>query len=80
MTYKNGFELIPKGDGTYFVPKTKGEDGTEYVPAQYKNVDKKCKCKETERHYCLTTVGSRDHKHICTHCGGVMEKCRLPWD
>lgn len=41
---------------------------------------KKCTCKETERHYCITSMGPKNHKHICIHCGGVMEKCRLPWD
>ena len=42
--------------------------------------DKKCTCKETEFHYCITTMGPKNHKHICIRCGGIMDKCRLPWD
>lgn len=74
MTYKDGFELKRKKDGTYYVPKRKKEDGTEYMPAEYMNVDKRCKCKKPG--YCTNLLDSRHGAHICVRCGGVMESCK----
>jgi hypothetical protein len=67
-------KFIPKGDGTYFVPKRKRKDGTEYVPAEYENVDKKCKCKNPG--YCTNFLAGRHRIHICVKCGGIMPSCR----
>jgi hypothetical protein len=74
MTYKDGYELKRKKDGTYYVPKRKAEDGTEYVPAEYKNVDKKCACKNPG--YCTNFLAGRHGVHICFKCGGIMATCR----
>lgn len=66
-------KLKPKGDGTYYLPKRKRADGSEYVPAQYKNVDKKCVCNESKGRYCTNFLGSPNHsEHICVKCGGIM--------
>jgi hypothetical protein len=59
-------ELIPKGDGTFFAPKRKREDGSEYIPAEYQNVDKWCTCKAKNK-YCTEWTLHHD-AHICSNC------------
>ena len=77
MTYKDGFESKRKKDGTYYVPKRKTEDGTEYVPAEYQNVDKRCKCKKPR--YCTRYPGLRHKVHICFKCGRIMASCKASY-
>jgi hypothetical protein len=77
MTYKDGFELKRKEDGTYYVPKRKMENSSEYAPADYKSVDKKCKCKKPG--YCTNFLSSKRHGiHICSVCRAILPKCRVP--
>lgn len=76
MTYKDGYALKRKSDGTFYVPKRRGEDGSEYIPAEYANVDKKCKCKGTKDRYCTNLLASKRHTlHICVKCWCIMPKC-----
>ena len=80
MTYKNGYALKRKSDGTFYVPKRKREDGSEYVPAEYIDVDKKCECKSMRGRYCTNMFGSKRHTvHICVKCMCVMTQCLTPF-
>lgn len=81
MTFKSDkmrdiiYDLEPKGDGTYYPPKIKTADGYSYVPYQYRNVDKRCKCRKDQDGFCLQWLGK--HKiHTCSECGGVMSSCK----
>lgn len=79
MTYNDGYALKRKSNGMFYVPKRKREDGSEYTPAEYRNVDKKCKCKCTIGRYCTNFLGSKRHVvHICVRCTAIMPKCLVP--
>lgn len=71
-------ELTPKGDGTYIARTHKRADGSKYVKAEYKNVDKWCNCSRKDR-YCTNVLGLVKHKiHICSSCGSIMKVCKVP--
>jgi len=69
-------ELKPKGNGLYYLPVRKAEDGTEYVPAEYLHVNMWCNCDRKDR-YCTNFLAEIEHReHICVRCGGIMASCR----
>lgn len=69
-------ELKPKGNGLYYLPVRKRADGSEYVPAEYANVDKQCTCNGSERRYCTNFLAKEHTEHICVECGGIMANCK----
>jgi hypothetical protein len=75
--YMKNEELIPKGDGTFYVPIRKRVDETEYVPAEYKNVDKWCTC-NGKNTYCIDWT--KNHEvHICVYCNAVLPYHIVPF-
>ena len=70
--------LVPKEDGTCYIPTVRDEYGIAYAPSRFKNVDKWCMCKDSDKRYCQDWT--LHHKvHICVCCNGILTKHIMPF-